>query len=99
MPYILPQDVTAPREHWTLNRVLIEGTAGTPAYALGIWDGDRCIGARWNGTDENEIGWPRVYVHACWHILDGELCDGVIALLPSYADKILAMRFLNGEDI
>ena len=99
MPYILPRDVTAPKEHWMLHRVLIEGTIGKPAYALGTWDGERCIGARWNGTDDNEVGWPRIYTHPCWHIIDNKLCDGVIALLPNYAEKILAMRFLNGENV
>jgi hypothetical protein len=98
MPYILPRNVTAPKDHWTLQRVIIEGDAGNPAYALGTWDGGRCIGARWNGTDENETGWPRVFTNACWHILDEKLWHGVIALLPDYSAKILAMRFLNGED-
>ncbi len=99
MPYILPQDVTAPKEHWMLHRVLIGGATGKPAYALGTWDGSRCIGARWNGTDENEIGWPRIYVHPCWHILDERLFDAVLALLPSYTERIMAMRFLDGEDV
>jgi hypothetical protein len=96
--YILPQYVTAPKGQWTLHRVLVKGKAGEPAYALGIWNGKRCIGARWNGTHGNKVGWPRIYTNPCWHVLDDKLCEGVIALLPTYADKILAMRFLNGED-
>jgi hypothetical protein len=99
MPYILPQNVTAPKERWTLHRILVQGSAGQPAYALGTWDGKRRIGARWNGTNDNEIGWPRIYTRPCWHMLDDKLRDGVIALLPSYKEKILAMRFLNGESI
>ncbi len=99
MPYNQPQDVTAPQEHWTLHRVLISGEAGTPAYALGTWDEDRSIGTRWNGTDDNPTGWPRIYVHSCWHIVDHRLHDAVIALLPGYQDKIYAMRFLAGEDV
>jgi predicted Abi (CAAX) family protease len=46
MQYILPKDVTAPKDHWTLLKVLVEGKAGKPAYALGTWYGKRCIGAR-----------------------------------------------------
>jgi hypothetical protein len=99
MPYIRPQDVTAPKELWTKHSVLIEGKAGQPAYALGTWDKKRTIGVRWNGTDDNEIGWPRVFVNPCWHIIDPALLDSVIALLPDYATKIRAMRFLNNEDI
>jgi hypothetical protein len=99
MPYILPQDVTAPQEHWTLHRVIISGAPGTPAYALGTWDGERCLATRWNGTDDNETGWPRIFVHACWHIIDRRLSDSIISLLPDYRDKIYAMRFLAGEEL
>jgi hypothetical protein len=103
MSYTRPQDVTAPQEHWTLHSVLISGEAGTTAYALGTWtwadETERCIGTRWNGTDDNETGWPRIFVHPCWHIIDRKLHDAVIALLPDYKDKIYAMRFLAGEDI
>jgi hypothetical protein len=99
MPYILPQDVTAPKDRWTLHRILIKGAAGKPAYALGTWEGERCIAARWNGTNENETGWPRIYTRPCWHILDDRLSDGVLALLPNYTERIRAMRFLDVEDV
>jgi len=99
MPYIRPQYVTAPKKRWMLHRVLIPGSAGKPAYALGTWDGGRCIAARWNGTDKNKIGWPRIYVRPCWYILDEQLCDAVLALLPKYTERILAMRFLDGENV
>jgi hypothetical protein len=99
MPCIPPEEVTAPQEHWTLHRVLIAGNAGEPAYALGTWCGQPCIGTRWNGTDDNVTGWPRIFVHPCWHILDIKLGDAVIALLPDYRDKIYAMRFLGGEEL
>jgi hypothetical protein len=99
MSYILPQDVTAPRELWETHRVIIEGTEGQPAYALGTWDKGRTIGTRWNGRSDNEAGFPRAVVHPCWHILDPKLHDGVIALLPDYSEKIRALRFLNNEDV
>ena len=101
MVYISPQDVTAPQERWTLRyRVLADDGPQTPAYALGTWDGDRCIGARWNGDDnDNRVGWPRIFIHPCWHILDDKLYDAVIAMLPDYRDKIHAIRFLNNEEV
>lgn len=103
MPYIPPQDVTAPKEHWKLHRVIIGGAEGTPAYALGtwIWDGEenRCIGTRWNGYSDKPTGWPQIFANACWHILDEKLNDAVIAMLEDYRDKIYAMRFLNGEEV
>lgn len=99
MSYILPQHVTAPKDRWELHQVIIKGTANKPAYALGTWDGVRCIGARWNGTEDNRKGWPRIYTHPCWHILDDKLCDAVLALLPNYTERIRAMRFLDGENV
>jgi hypothetical protein len=57
------------------------------------------IGARWNGTDDKNAGWPIIHSRPCWYVLDKNLAEGVIASLPNYADKILAMRFLNGEDV
>jgi hypothetical protein len=99
MQYILPQEVTAPKEHWKLHKVIVNGKSGNVAYALGTWDKKRCIGARWNGTTDNKTGWPRIYTHPCWYVLDKNLAEGVIASLPTYAEKILAMRFLNDEDV
>ena len=99
MPYIPPNNVTAPQDHWTLHRVLIDNGPGAHAYALGTWDGTRCIGARWNGDDNNETGWPRIFVHPAWHILDDKLVDAVVGLLTDFRDKIHAIRFLNGEDV
>lgn len=99
MTYTSPKEVTAPQDHWMLHRVLLDGGPGEPSYALGTWDGKRCIGARWNGDEDNAVGWPRVFVHPCWHILDERLDEAVIALLPDYRDKIHAMRFLNGEPV
>jgi hypothetical protein len=76
MAYILPQDVTAPKEHSKLHRVIVAGAEGTPAYALGTWtwhgEETRCIGTRWNGDGDNPVGWPRIYAFRCWHILDAE---------------------------
>ena len=97
--YILPSDVNAPKEFWSLHKVLIDNGNDTAAYALDTWDGRRCIATRWNGNDENPVGWPRVFVHPCWQILDDTLFDAVIALLPDYRQKIEAMRFLANEAV
>jgi hypothetical protein len=99
MSYILPKNVTAPKDRWQLHKVLIDGTANKPAYALGVWDGRRCIGARWNGDNDNRTGWPRIYTNPCWHILDEKLEDGVLAMLPTRRERIQALRFLNNEDV
>jgi hypothetical protein len=99
MAYIHAKDVSAPKDRWTLHRVLIDIGPEAPAYALGFWDQKRCIGTRWNGNDDNETGWPRIFTRPCWHILDDKLQDAVIVLLADYRDKIEALRFLNDEPI
>ena len=88
MPYIPPQDVAAPQERWTLHRALVDDGPDTPASALGTWDGARCIGARWNGNDDNPTGWPRIYVHPCWHILDEKLWD---SWLPGIIEQLAGL--------
>jgi len=97
MSYISPQNVTAPKERWTLHRVIMKGTAGEPAYALGSWDKGRCIATRWNGTSKNETGWPRVFTHPFWHILGKELNEAVLASL-SKDERIRAKRYLDGKN-
>lgn len=99
MPYIPPDQVTAPNGMWELRRVLVAGSTNEPAYALGKWDGNPCIGTRWNGTDNRPLGFPNIFGAPCWHILDSMLHDAVIALLPNYRDKLYAMRFLAGEEL
>lgn len=100
MPYIKPDKVVAPQERWKIYKVLVDNGPGESSYALGTWDTQRCIGARWNGEDNgNEIGWPRIFVNPCWHILDKDLNNAVIGLLQDYRNKIEAIRFLAGEDM
>ncbi len=52
MPYILPQDVIAPKEYWALHRVLIEGEAGKP-LEFGTFSQATDTRARRAGTQEN----------------------------------------------
>jgi hypothetical protein len=98
MPYTAPQNVSAPKEHWQLAYVLNDGGPGNPAYAVGYWDGVRCIATRWNGDSDN-VGWPRIFVHPAWHILPSQLHSAVIGTLSDYRMQILALRFLAGEEV
>src|SRR5260370_29274472 len=82
MAYINPKDVQSPKAHWELVAVLIDGGEGKGAYALGRWDGAPCIGFRWNGTDDNPIGNPQSRGLSTWTILDDNLHEAVIGLLP-----------------
>lgn len=98
MAYIPPKDVTAPHDKWTLDRVLLDDGEWTPAYALGTWEGVRCIATRWNGDEKKKAGFPLTSTNACWLILDQRLFDAVIDILPSYSDKTYARRFLEQRE-
>jgi hypothetical protein len=94
--YILPQHVTAPKKHWSLVRVLYDGGEWEPAYAAGYWYGVKVLSARWNGNTSNRVGWPRIFVHPAWHVLEARLTPAVVHLL-SEEGADFARRFLAGE--
>lgn len=90
MSYINPKDVHSPKNHWKLFDVLIEGGPGECAYAIGTWDGERRIGFRWNGTDENPIGNPQSRGLPTWTMLDDKLQPAVIALAPQEKQALVS---------
>ena len=83
MSYIKPRDVQSPKSHWHLFEVIIDKGPGEFAYALGTWDGERRIGFRWNGSEENPIGNPQSRGLPTWTMLDEELHPAIVQLLPS----------------
>ena len=82
MPYIKPENVVSPKARWKLIEVLQDNGAGKSAYAIGEWYGNRCIGFRWNGTDNNKIGTPSSRGNATWIVLDSDLYMSIILQLP-----------------
>jgi hypothetical protein len=92
--YISPEKVHSPKAHWQLIEVLLDRGEGQCAYALGKWDGRSRIGFRWNGKKDNPIGNPQSRGLPTWAILDENLHDAVIALLPKEKQS-LARRFLG----
>lgn len=43
------------------------------SIAYGIWDNsNKCIAMRWNG-EENDPGYPKVFGHPMWFIIDNDL--------------------------
>ena len=90
MSFIKPTDVLSPKAHWSLIDVLLDRGEGDCAYALGIWDGERRIGFRWNGTKHNELGNPQSRGLPTWTMLDTEIHKQIIEQLPS--DKLAIAR-------
>ena len=79
MPYIPPENVTAPAAHWQHHdppKILYNNGAGGWSVAEGFWDGERSLGIRWNGSDDAPgRGYPTVGPgnHAAWFIVPREL--------------------------
>src|SRR5258708_3692924 len=75
-------------------RVILDRGPGDCAYALGEWDGDRRIGFRWNGNDNNPIGNPQSRGLPTWTMLDEQSHQALISMLPD-DEKILARHWLG----
>ncbi len=94
MNYIKPRDVISPKQSWQLFSVLKEGESGSCAYALGAWNCNPCIAFRWNGTEKEPLGTPQSRGHPTWMILDDDLYDAVIEMLPDNK-KLLVKEYLG----
>jgi hypothetical protein len=71
MPYILPNEVTSPKDSWHLINVVHDEGEGNIAVAYGEWDGEKVIAIRWNGSNEPNkgLGNPQSTGYATWFIL------------------------------
>jgi hypothetical protein len=47
-----------------------------------MWDGERRLGFRWNGTDDNELGNPQSRGLPTWTMLDPKIHKQIIDQLP-----------------
>gem|GEM_PF-4586702 len=61
-------------------KVLIPGSEGTMALAIGIWDGKPTLAQRWNGNDdEGPTGCPQAYGNPYWFIVEsGFFTDAIV---------------------
>lgn len=84
MGYILPDQATSPRQHWSIIKVLVPAASERMAIALGKWDGQPVIGLRWNGTDEAPVGNPQSRGLPTWFIVElGTYTEAIIEALPT----------------
>lgn len=65
-----PEDVHSPRKRWSLIDVLYNGgeDPGEDAVAIGRWDNNVVLAARWNGAP-GSLGNPVSTGQATWFIL------------------------------
>ena len=90
MPHIPAGKVVSPKKQWQLVDVIIDQGAGQPAYAIGTWEGERRVGFRWNGTEENPLGNPQSRGLPTWTMLSIDLHPAVVALTPTNKQQIVA---------
>lgn len=82
-----PDEVRSPRRSWTLIEVLYDGGDGGDSLAVGEWDGERRLAARWNGATATDIGNPQSRGLPTWFILPPRYNA---AVLSSFSGKELA---------
>ena len=101
MAYTEAKDVRSPREHWSLIEVLVdqgergvEDDEGRWSLAIGEWDGERRLAARWNGGETRPAGNPQSRGIATWFVLPPEFEKPLLAIVPP--EKLaLAKALLN----
>jgi hypothetical protein len=97
MSYIAPEEVISPKANWRLVDVVLDNGEGDCAYAIGMWDKQRRVGFRWNGTDEGPIGNPQSRGLPTWTMLDRALHKSVLRLVAKKnPDKAGIMRAFLG---
>jgi len=102
--YPQPEDVKAPRLHWTLIKVLFRGDPDHPAkhngdgysVAVGMWDGRPCLAIRWNACEDRPIGSPQSRGLPTWFIVPPGLGEAILGTLTPEAQSF-ASAVLKGK--
>jgi hypothetical protein len=75
-----PEEITAPRLHWSLIKVLFKGAPEEHSIALGRWDGEPRLAVRWNACEWRPVGNPHSR-GLPWFILPEPLVEAVLGSL------------------
>jgi hypothetical protein len=81
MPHIAADQVISPKDYWTLVDVVLDNGEGQGAYAIGMWDRERRVGFRWNGTNKMPLGNPQSRGIPTWTMLETALHRPVLGLV------------------
>lgn len=71
----MPQATSVCPGKWTNLRVLFDD--GTYSVVAGDYEGDPCLGERWNGRGE-DVGFPSMAGHPLWHVVPSFLQNAIL---------------------
>lgn len=97
--FVEPEDVTAPRQRWSLIKVLYRGEKKPEddskdySIAIGRWDGNPCLAIRWNANKERPVGNPHSRGLPTWFILPEKLHAKVLETLEKSQQEFAAHFF------
>jgi hypothetical protein len=88
MAYIEPETVVTPKNRVAGVQVVYNGGPGRWSVALVDFDGEECVGFRWNGAEgEPGIGNPQSRGKPTWEILPRELAEVVLERVEQLQDS------------
>lgn len=91
MAYVDPHTVISPRGRLReVVEVLHDGGPDSWSAAMLDWDGQHCLGLRWNGGDGSAVGSPQSRGQATWFLVPQPLFDTVLEKLQAMRDGALA---------
>lgn len=91
--YPQPEDVTSPKLHWSLIKVLYKGDPEGYSIAIGKWDNEPCLAMRWNACEWRPVGNPQSRGLPTWFIVPDRLVDPILGSLDPEA-QAFARNFL-----
>lgn len=96
MSYVLPSEVSAPKNKWHLVSLLVDNGPEKTSYALGTWEGRPCVACRWNGTKDRPKGNPNSTGNPTWFILGDEIHPLMPMLQNIPDDKMKMLKVFLG---
>ena len=97
MAYIKPESVLSPKAA-VANLNVLHNDGGWSVAELD-WNGERALGLRWNGSDEESgCGTPQSRGIPTWFIVPNNLSDAIKAALPEKTDLERAYSAMANDE-
>lgn len=88
MAYVNPETVVAPRSRITEVEILYSSGPGGWSLARLEFDGEECLGMRWNGDEhERGIGNPQSRGRPTWFVVPNELAGVIRDEIEKFGDS------------